>query len=70
MIEPEKPSNSAIFGGRLFTSVGPGRPDIPLSRPAFSAAVHLGHSVPTLISLLDQQHSQSQALASFEFALG
>jgi hypothetical protein len=49
MIGREKPSNSAIFGGRLFTSSWRRRLKTSLSQPAFSVAVHLAHSVPTLI---------------------
>jgi hypothetical protein len=47
LIGPEKPSNSAVFRGWLCTLDWRRRLGITLWRPAFSAAVHLAHSVPT-----------------------
>jgi hypothetical protein len=52
LIGPEKPSNSAVFRGYLCTLERRQRLGITLQRPAFSAAVHLAHSVPTRLFLV------------------
>jgi hypothetical protein len=45
-----KPRDPAILGRWLLTSSGHCRSETPLSKPAFSVAVDLSHSVPTLLS--------------------
>jgi hypothetical protein len=70
MIGPEKSRNFAIFGGRLFTSGCGRRPRMPLRQPAFSAAVHLAHSVPACFFLVSQSVKKMGPNAEFEVALG
>ena len=69
-IGPLKPRNSAVFRGRLCTSPGRRGAENSLCRAGFSAAVHLGHSVPTQISSTKQQLRTPGPQAGFEKTLG
>jgi hypothetical protein len=69
-IGPEKPRNSAVFRGRLCT-LGWGRKlEMSLCGPAFSAAVHLAHSVPVQIAFKYESDSDPPPDTGFEFSLG